>query len=437
MTAGPIDLADVHVGLGYYDDPDDVYAWDVAEWDVGLWGDVAPVVEVDCDVLSVAINAGRDRPLDRFRAGTCTVELDDPTGIYSPWRTATVPEQYAAVRPGIDLYVWVVLDGDRYDRFRGRVDSIVDDWPEQKADEGTPHRITLHAVDGFADLAAFNGAAVGAVGAGETTGARVGRILTNAEYDGASDLDAGTVTVQATTLASPALDELGLTTDTERGALFVDRSGTLVFRDRNGLLSNDAYTSVNATLGDRPPDPDAPSEDREICYSEIELASDAALVRNQVSIARVGGSTVTAQDLTSIALYGIRTFRRLDLIHTSDAESSVIANDYLETFAFAQNRIESVTLELVTLSDDTAVLARVLGLDLLHLIEVRRRADGFQVVAKVQIQAFSERITPDRWTVVLRTFAAVPANVFRVAQWQDEVGIPESEDEWDVGLWGF
>jgi len=434
---GPLEGVEVHVALGFYDANDPLHAWDVAEWvdvvyvpenpDLGLWAGGAPLVDISCDVVSVAISAGRDQPLDRFRAGTATVELDDPDGAFSPWRYATDADRFAGVRPGIDLYVWVVAGGDTYPRFRGIVDSIVDEWPEQSAEEGTPHRVTFHAIDAFAALAAFNGLEVPPIGAGELTGARVGRIVANAGLDVATDIDAGTITVQATTLASAALEEAGLTTDTERGALFVDRAGTLVFRDRNGLLTNDAYTTVQATIGDDPTDGGP-------CYSRIALASDASKIRNQVTVSRAGGSVATAQDLTSQALYGTRTYRRLDLIHTSDADSPTIANEYLTTYAYAANRVESLTVELVANQDHVPPM---LGLDVLHLIEVRRRAEGFEVVAKLQIQAFAERITSDAWTIELQTFAALPSNIFRVARWTDAVTIPEIEDQWDSGLWGY
>jgi len=427
-TIGPIADVAIHVALGYYGAEADLFLWDVAEWDVGEWADVAPLDDISCHVVSVAIGLGRDQPLDRFRTGTATVELDDPDGRYSPWSTAATPDEYTGVRVGIDLVIWAEIAGFVYPRFRGIVDQIIDDWPEQSRDPGTPHRVTFHAMDYLADLAAFDGFEQPPTGAGELSGARIGRVLDNAHYTRPRDVDEGTVPVQATTLAGRALDEAGLTTDTERGALFVNRSGTLVFRDRNGLGTDPAYTSVQALFGDRPLDGEVaiPELEDEICYSAISPVSDASKIRNQVAIARAGGSTVLDSDLTSQALYGVRTYRRLDLIHTTDAESAVIAAEYLTAYAYAANRIEGLTVDLVAVSHYAST---ILSLEPLHLIEVRRRAEGFQIVAALQIQAMAERITAESWAVELRTFPVDPENVFDVALW--------NASAWDVGLWGY
>jgi hypothetical protein len=60
-------------------------------------------------------------------------------------------------------------------------------------------------------------------------------------------------------------------------------------------------------------------------------------------------------------------------------------------------------------------------------IQVRRRAEGFQVVADLQIQGYQEAISPDTWTITFATFDA--AAVFNVGRW--DVAL------WDEGLWGY
>lgn len=416
---GPRDDADVHVALSYYPFDVSVSRWGTAKWDVSggaLWEGPPPEDDISCDVMSVSIVNGRDQPLDRFRTATCTVVLYDPAGSYSPWTSAPVAGTFGAIRPGIMVRVWIETAGGIIPRFVGTVDSITDNWTVASNEPDTPHLVTFRAVDGLADLAAYNGTEQAPAGAGELSGARIGRIATNALYNGARAIDAGTVTCQATTLAKNALEEAGLTADTERGALWVDPAGVLQYRDRNGLVTEPNYVTVQAVFGDEP---------GEICYTALQPASDAAKVRNLVTIARAGGTAVTVSDDQSIALYKAKTYRRLDLIHENDVDSTTIANEYLDAFAFAANRVERLSVDVSAMPD--AQLDTVLALDLLHLIEVRRRAVGFQIVAQLQIEGTAEEITADKWTLSYRTFGA--AFVFAPGRW--------NVAQWDTGLWGY
>lgn len=414
---GPVPDLDYHVALGYYPEGADVPRWDIALWDAPSsdWiGGDPPLDDVSCLVKELRIARGRDLPLDRFRPGALVFTLLDPEGAYSPWRTAADETAYTAIRPGINVRVWTDDGTTTVDRFAGVVDSIVDVFPDPAVPES--HEVRFSCFDYLGVVAAFDGLEQTAVGAGELGGARIARILANASYGGPVDLDVGSTPLQSTTLAKNALDESGLVTDTELGALFCDRGGTLVFRDRNGIVTDPLYTTVQATFGDADP---------EICYTDIRLADDVSHVRNQVSISNVGGVAATVADLTSVGLYQPRTYRRFDLIHANPGDSAVIAQRHVDFFAFAVARIEGLTVDLVGLSP--AQRAAVLALDFLWLVQVRRRAAGFQAVANLQIEAIGETVDANTWTITLNTFAA--AAVFDVGRWDVDV--------WDTGLWGY
>jgi len=569
-TVGPLAGAEYRVALAYYPESPTPYGsrWNVAEWDdtspPALWLGPPPTDDVSCDVVSVRLVEGRDVPLSRFRPSAATVVLNDPDGLYTPWRTADDPQAFGAIHVGIDITVWAVIGATSYPRFAGTVVAIADTFP----DEGGQHRVEIQAVDYLALLAAYDGVEVPPQGAGEMAGARLARIATNAGYTGARVFDVGTVALQATNLARNALDESGIAVDTEMGAYWCDRSGVLQFRDRNGLSTNPDYTTVQAVFGDAD-QPDAAavvpgtahaptlvtstnttwlsqtpalagdgntstywqpvqatvtgllvidthatvaqpvagircrwfadgyqpnaysveqwtgtawatvvsitgntSTDRtdlfpavattrqlrlvitgfgaggggaaalavreiewidavvtaptnEICYTDVALASNTDEVRNVVSISNTGGTAVTLNDYPSVVLYHPRTFQRMDLIHVDAAESVTIAQRNLDFFAYAANRVETITVDLATLSD--ADRATVLALDTLHMVEVRRRATGFQVVAKLQLQGMAESIDASSWTVTFRTFSADA--VFDVARFDLA--------DWDEGLWGY
>lgn len=428
-TIGPLEDVEVHVALGYYPEDSVIGMWDEDVWDdaVGaVWAGAPPLDDVSCEVVSIRISAGRDQPLDRFRTGVCTMVLDDPDGHYTPWTNAADPGKFGTIRPGIDLRVWVVTATGTYPRFSGKVDSIQDVWPEPTSQPDTPHRVIFTAHDWLGEIAQYDGFEQPPVGAGETTSQRVQRILANAKITAPQSFDPGSTTVQATTLARNALDEIGLVTDTERGAFFADGSGTLVFRDQNGLNTDPRYTTVQEVFGETVQNVEVaiPELEDEAPYIDVRFASDESKVRNVVSIAREGGTAVTVTDSASASLFGYRTYRRFDLLHQADPESTAIANAYLARFAYAVNRIEglSTSLKAWPLYAD-----RLLYLQPLDMIEVRRRAKGFQIVATLQIQAMEEVITATDWVIKFNTFDA--DSVFDVGRW--------NTDKWDDGLWGY
>lgn len=413
---GPVAGLDYHVALEYFPEGSDVPRFDVALWDApaSTWVGTAPLDDVSCNVRDVRIARGRDRPLERFRPGACTFTLYDPEGTYSPWRTASDETAFTAIRPGIGVRVWVDDGTTTYPRFAGIVDSIVDVFPDPGVDDS--HEVIFSCFDYLGVVAAFDGYELPSVGANEYAGARVGRILANASYTGPRALDPGTFPLQATTLAKNALDEIGLVCDTDLGAFYCDRTGTLTYRDLAGLSGDAHYATVQATFGEVEP---------EICYVDVKLADDLARVQNDVSIAPDGGTAARVTDLTSIGLYQPRTFRRFDLLHANGADSSTIANAHLSAYAYAVTRIEQLTVDLLLLEPADRLV--VLALDLLYRIQVRRRAAGFQVVADLQIQAIGETVDANSWAFTFDTFDA--ATVFDIGRYDVDV--------WDSGLWGY
>jgi hypothetical protein len=415
--SGPLIDVPVHVELGYYPEGADVSRWDVARWDTdGIWEGVAPREDITCNVTDIKINRGRDLPLERFRPSSATVTVYDPEGKWSPWRNALEPT-YSSIRPGMDLFVWADLGGGvRTYRFTGIVDAITDTYTAPG--DNASHMVTFQVLDYLSILAAYDSVEQALAGSGEMGGARLHRIADNADYLGPRSFDTGSVPLQPTTLAKSALDEAGMTVDTEQGAFWCTREGVLKFRDRNGLGTEPLYTTVQATFGEVEP---------EICYTDIVLASDAQKIKNIVSIANVDGVPVTLADDTSIALYRPRTYKRTDLIHLNGADSALMAQRQLDFFANAQNRIDGLGVNLGVLTHDQRLT--VLALGALHMIRVLRRAEGFQVAADLQIQGIAEAISPTEWTITFATFSANA--VFEVAEWDSAL--------WDspTAKWGY
>lgn len=414
---GPGEGVTWRVEFSYYANPPGVAEWGTAQWGNDDWASGAPFpTNVANKVISINISRGRDEPLARFSPGACTVLIDDPFGELSPW-AAVPPDDFGPIRPGIKLQVIATYQGIDCTRFTGFVSAIVDTFPDIIAGG---HAIQVTAYDGMSDLARFDGLPLDvAVGTNELAGARLDRIVTNANYAGATNFDTGTVQLQATTLEGNALELAGLVADTELGAFFADRDNVLVFIDRNGMGTEPHFTDVQYGFGEQV---------GELCYSDIELVVNQDRIRNRVTISNVDGTPVTHDDADSIALYRTRTYERTDLIHSNGANSGDIADVYLDVFANAVRRVESLTI-LPSVLDGTIQAA--LDIDLLWRIQVRRRATGFEVLTELQVEAYEENVLPNEWSVAYKVYSSTAGGGLppAIATWNTAV--------WDTDLWGF
>lgn len=211
-----------------------------------LFVDVTPWVQ------RVATRRGATRadgPMLRYEGGAATIVLRnddrrfDPTNLGGPYVVAgeTQVEPMRAVR------VRAVWEGVTYPLWRG----YADDW-RVEYDGPQSSVVTLTCVDALAVFASHERGESAAVGAGETTGARIGRILDSVGWPaGDREIAAGDSTVQATTLAGNALAELQVTADSEVGEFYVDASGHVVFRNRHALLGDPRSVLPAALFGDQ------------------------------------------------------------------------------------------------------------------------------------------------------------------------------------------
>ena len=318
------DVPTVRVEIGFGVDPSVPYLFldDAARGllgtgvlgpDGGVWTDVST------DLRAWSVDRGKNNGLDAFRDGAATVVLDNRSGDYDPSNTSSPyyvggVTQVEPMRRIRITATWAAVD---YPLFDGFVAEWILDYRQGR--QGGDATVTLPCMDAFAVLANFDGTEQTAAGAGETTGARVVRILDNADWpDGDRDIDTGLSTVQATTLAQNALTELKLTADTEQGWLFVSADGLLTFRDRHALIEDTRSQDIQVTVSD--------SAGSSYPYRSVRRDNGADYVRNTISFARTGGTAQTASDATSQAKYLKRSWTRTDLLNEDDDEVSYAAD---------------------------------------------------------------------------------------------------------------
>jgi hypothetical protein len=278
------------------------------------------------NVISAAWRIGATHadggPLTRMNPGAGVVDVWDPHRTYDPGNP--LGPFRGRVGPPAPLRIVATDDaGTQYPQFVGTVASST--WGDGVT--------TFEATDAMSDLAAYDPPEGADVGAGETSGARVQRILTEAGYRHPVALSAGTVTVQGTGgLAQTALTSLYLVTDSELGALYVDRAGTLVYRDRTAwALRRPALYAIG------------PADFPGILTATRSGASGDG-VANIIGAASAGNAESVVMNAQSVARWGQRRYARRDLLLQTPAQLAQWAADVL---VWTKDERPAATEELV------------------------------------------------------------------------------------------
>lgn len=295
-----------------------------------------------------------------------------------------------------------------FDLFRGFVDSWDLLYPAQAHDAVA----RLRASDAVKIVSNFDGNEQAAAGAGEDSGARIGRILNNVGWPATDrNIAAGDTTLQATTLAANAWTEMQLVADTEIGELYVSRDGKFVFRNRQAVIGAGATSTPVAIFGD--------AADGHVPYHDVRITYDDQLIRNKISIARAGGTAQTADDVTSQTDYMVRTFNRTDLLMETDAVAADYADYVLFLLKDPELRIDELTLRPERNPDDwPSVLSREIG----DLIEVNFTPTGAAsaISRKCIIRGIDHDISPNNdWTVRFALQDVTPFAQFMVLDHTD------------------
>lgn len=384
-TALAADL--VHVTLAL---PTATDVWGSARWGTSRWGAVGfdNFVDASCDCSGVSIDRGRSDPLGHIQPARASFELDDPTGLYSPWNTIDVNgHDLGAAVLGPDIPVRVATHAGPL--FTGYVAATTE------VDDAGESRVGVTCTDALSFLGDANGLQQAEQGGGERAGARLNRIMDTAQLPALVDRNLGTgvIALQGTTLAKGALEEGWLVADSDGGVLWCTAAGAVRYVDPVGLETAE-FTEPVAHFTD-----DVNEAPGTLCPISFTAKRDRANVKNVVSVARVGGTAQVVSDSTSIARHGVRSTQRHDLIHQGDEHSIRVARLMLDRLAGADlivNPIDGVPTD----DDDWFALGH--ALDLNQRIELTRTRWGEVLNVLATVDGIGHRITLDQWTMVIK-----------------------------------
>jgi hypothetical protein len=386
----------------------DVYGiWDTGFWNTATWGPDIVWTDISRWVRTITSSRKFTREVAAWEAGTCTIVLDNSKAQFSPTNLAGpfVTSGITQIRPWRPVRWKATWAGVTYYGYTGYALAWEQAWAGGHADS----TVTVSATDELSRLAKFDGLALPSQGFGETSGQRIHRVLNNAGHTGSRNIDNGRATMQATTLAANAVEDLKLTADSEGGALWIEADGTVTFENEFALVENSRSNTVQAVFGDG-------SHGDELPCSDITAEYNGDLLKNIISYARLGGTTQEVFDLPSRALYGDFRDSRADFICETDNQVSDLANFTLVRYKDPELRVTQI--EIKPRKDPARLFPQVLGRKLRDLVRVNIRPIGGETITRdCHIAGIEHQITGDNWITKFDLWSATPYLLYANSRW--------------------
>ena len=243
----------------------------------------------------------------------------------------------------------------------------------------------------------------------DSTNGRIQRIATWAGITNLA-LETGSVTSvahQDTTGLSP-IAAMQAVAATERGLVFINGSGQLVFHARSHRNAPTWTALVDANALDE----------------DVTFTTDTQALINKATVSRPAGAAQTFQDTASIALYD-EFATEAELLFTNDTDAYDAAAWLVNTHGTPAPRISTVTLDLLT--QTAAITQQLQALELGSLIGItglpsQAPSGGLSLF----VEGWSESISVDAWEMVLNTSPLDSALVLD-SDWYDQL------DYWRLG----
>lgn len=349
--------------------------------------DIAPYVQ------SLSISRGRSDQFASFRAGTCTIVLNntdrrfDPINTASPYWDVTTNKSGVTPRRRVEI-----VSGGSTPLFTGRITDIDVSYDFDLS------TVTITASDDFVLLAnAFVGDAF--TPPAELSGARVSRILDLAEVDYPSttrSIDTGVTTVGAYEVGqnTNAAGYLARVAEAEQGLFFVKADGTLRFTDRvTSSFATSQAAFVDSGVG--------------IPYQGLATIYGQEFLYNRVQTATETGTVQAADDAASQTEFGISTLSLTNLLLLTDGAALTLAQHLLDIYKQPEYRFDDLRLVVSALNsgDRATVLALEMG-DVVSVTRTFSTGSPASVTQNYAIERITHQITPAQHIVTLGLYVA-------------------------------
>lgn len=351
---------------------------------------IEPTVDLTPNVYQINITRGRNLMRDTYEAGQCIVRVLDPLSYFNPQNTAS--PYYGYLTPLRKLRVSATTATTQKFLFSGYTISYDYHYPINQ-DTGY---VDITCSDAFRLFQTANITTVASATAGQDTGTRIGKILDQIQFPSSLRTIS---TGLSTCVADPATTRTGLSAiknaefSEGMGAFYIDGAGNAVFKNRTEVVKAAGVTPIefNQTTG--------------IPYRNLKFAFDDKLIVNQVNFTRVGGTTQSVSDATSVATYFPHGSNQSELVAETDTIVLNVAREYVATRKDTTIRIDEMVVDLL----DTAVPTdTMIGLDYFSNLRITNvQPDGSIIVKVLQCQGLNWDITPNKMMVTVSTLEPI------------------------------
>jgi hypothetical protein len=348
-----------------------------------------PIIDLTPNVYQISITRGRNIQRDQYEAGTCTVRVLDPLSYFNPQNTTS--PYYGYLVPLRKVRVSATTATTQKYLFSGYVTEYKYTYPVNQ-DTGY---VDLVCSDAFR---LFNMASITTVTggtAGQTTSARISSILDQVSFPAAlRTIATGLNTCIADSgVSRTSLGAIKNAEFSETGAFYMDGSGTAVFKNRTQVMNSLAAS------------PTAFNQSGGIPYRNLKFAFDDKLIINQANLARVGGSTISISNQTSVDKYFPHSVTQTDLVAETDTIVTNIAREFVASRQETTIRIDEMVVDLL---DPTVPTDTMLGLDFFdNLLITNVQPDGSTIVKNLQYQGINWDITPNKMMATITTLEPI------------------------------
>lgn len=344
-----------------------------------------PVIDLTPNVYQISITRGRNLQRDQYEAGQCVVRVLDPESWFSPQNTAS--PFYGYLAPLRKIRVAATTETTQKYLFSGYITDYKYTYP-QGQETGF---VDITCQDGYRLFQMANITTVTGGTAGQTTSARWNSILNQVSFPSSMRT---TSTGLNTCIADPGTSRTSLAAllnvaFSETGAFFMNGSGTAVFKSRADVMNSlaKAPVSFNQTGG--------------IPYRQLKFAFDDKLIINQANLAKVGGSTITVENTTSVNKYFPHSVTQTDLVAETDAIVLDIAREYVSSRQETTIRVDEM---LVDLLDPAVPTDTMIGLEYFDNLLIQNiQPDGSLLTKNLQMQGVHWDITPNKMMMTIST----------------------------------
>ena len=348
-----------------------------------------PIIDLTPNVYHISIIRGRNIQRDTYEAGQCVVRVLDPQSYFNPQNTSS--PYYGYLAPLRKIRVAATTATTQKYLFSGYITDYKYTYPVNQ-DTGY---VDISCTDGFRlfQLASVNTVTGGT--AGQTTSARWNSILDQVSFPTSMRTYS---TGLNTCIADPGTTRTSLAAlknaeFSETGAFYMNGSGTAVFKNRT-----DVFNSLSKT-------PVAFNQSGGIPYKNLKFSFDDKLIINQANFARVGGTTQTASNTTSVNKYFPHSVTQTDLVAETDTIVNNIALEYVATRQETTIRIDEMVVDLL---DPAVPTDTMIGLDFFdNLLITNVQPDGSTIVKNLQYQGINWDITPNKMMATITTLEPI------------------------------